>query len=84
VGIVVWLLLICKLQTAQVYYAGKTRYIRLFDSREEAAFASEIAREKLSQETLQRHFVEEEAEAAIPSARKAALEAYSPFRIYRS
>lgn len=32
---------------AQLYFAGKSRYIGVFDSREKAALAYEIAREKL-------------------------------------
>jgi hypothetical protein len=34
-------------QQAQLYFAGKSRYIGVFDSREKAALAYEIAREKL-------------------------------------
>jgi hypothetical protein len=32
---------------AQLYFAGKSRYIGVFDTREKAALAYEIAREKL-------------------------------------
>ena len=39
-------LLTC-LQQAQLYYAGKSRYIGVFDTRENAATAYEIARQKL-------------------------------------
>lgn len=35
------------LQQAQLYYAGKSRYIGVFDTREKAALAYEIARERL-------------------------------------
>jgi len=35
------------LQQAQLYFAGKSRYIGVFDTREKAALAYEIAREKL-------------------------------------
>lgn len=34
-------------QQAQLYFAGKSRYIGVFDTREKAALAYEIAREKL-------------------------------------
>ena len=64
------------MQQAQLYYAGKSRYIGVFDTREKAALAYEIAREKLksgkssdvSNQCIQ------DTEAAVSMARKAAFE----------
>jgi hypothetical protein len=63
---------------AQLYFAGKSRYIGVFDTREKAALAYEIAREKLkaadkvpndnSAQSLKT------TEAAVNAARKAAFE----------
>eukprot|EP00551_Chaetoceros_affinis_P009485 CAMPEP_0203670306 /NCGR_PEP_ID=MMETSP0090-20130426/6417_1 /ASSEMBLY_ACC=CAM_ASM_001088 /TAXON_ID=426623 /ORGANISM="Chaetoceros affinis, Strain CCMP159" /LENGTH=1184 /DNA_ID=CAMNT_0050535135 /DNA_START=580 /DNA_END=4134 /DNA_ORIENTATION=+ len=62
---------------AQLYYAGKSRYIGVFDTREKAALAYEIAREKLktdkpaSEQSAQSI---KETEANVNAARKAAFE----------
>ena len=62
---------------AQLYFAGKSRYIGVFDTREKAALAYEIAREKLKSE---KSSVEggvmspKRTEAAVNAARKAAFE----------
>ena len=62
---------------AQLYYAGKSRYIGVFDTREKAALAYEIAREKLktdkpaSEQSAQSL---KETEANVNAARKAAFE----------
>ena len=39
------------LQQAQLYYAGKSRYIGVFDSKDKASLAYEVARESLAGET---------------------------------
>ena len=60
---------------AQLYYAGKSRYIGVFDSREKAALAYEIAREKLKadpKETVNQD--SETTESKVSFARKAAFE----------
>lgn len=61
---------------AQLYYAGKSRYIGVFDTREKAALAYEIAREKLksdkSPDTSNQCI--QDTEAAVSLARKAAFE----------
>jgi len=61
---------------AQLYYAGKSRYIGVFDSREKAALAYEIAREKLKSDNAPEVNNQnvEDTEAAVSSARKAAFE----------
>ena len=61
---------------AQLYYAGKSRYIGVFDTREKAALAYEIAREKLktdkpaSEQSAQNI---KETEANVNAVRKAAF-----------
>jgi hypothetical protein len=45
------IVLCLRLQQAQLYFAGKSRYIGVFDTREKAALAYEIAREKLKSGT---------------------------------
>jgi hypothetical protein len=61
-----------QLQQAQLYFAGKSRYIGVFDSREKAALAYEIAREKL------KHGPQEpngkSTENLVNAARKAAFD----------
>jgi hypothetical protein len=60
---------------AQLYYAGKSRYIGVFDSREKAALAYEIAREHLKadpKETVNQD--PDTTEAKVNQARKAAFE----------
>jgi hypothetical protein len=74
-------LLIYFKQKAIAYYAGKARYIRNFESREKAAFAYEIVREKLKIDTVHRSLDPEAADAAFKSARDAALEAVGDMRI---
>lgn len=61
---------------AQLYFAGKSRYIGVFDTREKAALAYEIAREKLKSEKAQGDGVlsPKATEAAVNTARKAAFE----------
>jgi len=60
---------------AQLYYAGKSRYIGVFDSREKAALAYEIAREKLKSESSPGVVnCVEDTEAAVKLAREAAFE----------
>jgi len=60
---------------AQLYFAGKSRYIGVFDTREKAATAYEIAREKLkNKDALDGGTLSpEETEAAVSAARKAAF-----------
>lgn len=55
---------------AQLYFAGKSRYIGVFDSREKAALAYEIAREKLKEGAD----TAESTEALVNEARKAAFD----------
>jgi hypothetical protein len=65
------------LQQAQLYYAGKSRYIGVFDTREKAALAYEIAREKLKSDKIPSDNSAQSlkaTEAAVNSARKAAFE----------
>jgi hypothetical protein len=62
-------------QVVQVFYAKKNRYIGTFDSREKAAFAHEIVREKLKIDTVQRPLDLEASEAAVREAQVAAFEA---------
>lgn len=62
---------------AQLYYAGKSRYIGVFDTREKAALAYEIAREKLKTDKSpsdQSAQSVQETEANVNAARKAAFE----------
>jgi len=61
---------------AQLYYAGKSRYIGVFDTREKAALAYEIAREKLkTDKPLDPTSLSlKETEANVHAARKAAFE----------
>lgn len=62
---------------AQLYYAGKSRYIGVFDTREKAALAYEIAREKLKTDrspSEQGALTIKETEANVNAARKAAFE----------
>lgn len=62
---------------AQLYYAGKSRYIGVFDTREKAALAYEIAREKLKTDrspSQQGELTAIETEANVNAARKAAFE----------
>lgn len=59
---------------AQLYYAGKSRYIGVFDSREKAALAYEIAREQLKtdvKETMNQDA--KTTEDKVNAARKAAF-----------
>ena len=55
---------------AQLYFAGKSRYIGVFDSREKAALAYEIAREKLKSGAKNG----ESTEDLVNAARKAAFD----------
>jgi len=63
---------------AQLYYAGKSRYIGVFDTREKAALAYEIAREVLKSDNKspadQSAQSLKETEAAVNTARKAAFD----------
>lgn len=63
---------------AQLYYAGKSRYIGVFDTREKAALAYEIAREKLKADNKtpadQSAQTLKATENAVNAARKAAFE----------
>ena len=65
-------------QQAQLYYAGKSRYIGVFDTREKAALAYEIAREKLKSDNKspvdQNTQTFKATENAVNAARKAAFE----------
>lgn len=71
-------LMLSILQQAQLYFAGKSRYIGVFDTREKAALAYEIAREKLKSEKSAADsgggLTPKATEAAVNSARKAAFE----------
>jgi hypothetical protein len=69
------LIIIVIKQAAVVFYAGKTRYIGKFDSRDKAAFAYEIVREKLKIDTVQRPLDLEAAETAYRQAQVAAFKA---------
>jgi hypothetical protein len=57
---------------AQVYYAGKSQYIGVFDTKVKASFAYEIARQLLNSEPVVSPSGEE-IEANIRVARKAGL-----------
>mmetsp|Transcript_20319 Transcript_20319/g.25025 ORF Transcript_20319/g.25025 Transcript_20319/m.25025 type:complete len:1028 (-) Transcript_20319:317-3400(-) len=61
---------------AQLYYAGKSRYIGVFDTREKAALAYEIAREQLKADksSSEGAMSLKETEANVNAARKAAFE----------
>jgi len=62
---------------AQLYFAGKSRYIGVFDSREKAATAYEIAREKLKEAKVPGDNSPQglkATEAAVNMARKAAFD----------
>lgn len=61
---------------AQLYFAGKSRYIGVFDTREKAALAYEIARERLKSEKNAEGgaLTPKQTEAAVNAARKAAFE----------
>lgn len=52
---------------AQMYFAGKSRYIGVFDTREKAATAYEIARDHLKNKTFK------DTDAQVNAARKAAF-----------
>lgn len=56
---------------AQLYFAGKSRYIGVFDSREKAALAYEIAREHLQNKSVS---AGKDTDAHVNAARKAAFE----------
>ncbi len=63
-----------RLQQAQLYYAGKSRYIGVFDSKEKASLAYEIAREVLKTEKDEHGPSNaEETERNVNLARKAAF-----------
>jgi hypothetical protein len=61
---------------AQLYYAGKSRYIGVFDTREKAALAYEIAREQLKTEKpIEPGSISlKETEANVNAARQAAFD----------
>jgi len=62
---------------AQLYFAGKSRYIGVFDTREKAALAYEIAREKLKTEKQAAEggtLSAKATENAVNAARKAAFD----------
>lgn len=62
---------------AQLYFAGKSRYIGVFDTREKAALAYEIAREKLKSEKSNAEggtLSAKATENAVNAARKAAFD----------
>ena len=63
-------------QQAQLYFAGNSRYIGVFDTREKAALAYEIAREKLKTEkaNAEGSLTPKQTENAVNAARKAAFE----------
>ena len=63
-------------QQAQLYFAGKSRYIGVFDTREKAALAYEIAREKLKSEksAADGALTPKQTENAVNAARKAAFD----------
>lgn len=58
---------------AQLYYAGKSRYIGVFDSKEKASLAYEIAREVLKTDEEPSNPNQEQTNAAVSLARKAAF-----------
>jgi hypothetical protein len=60
---------------AQLYFAGKSRYIGVFDTREKAALAYEIAREKLKSGHQEAGgLTAKSTENLVNAARKAAFE----------
>ena len=60
---------------AQLYFAGKSRYIGVFDTREKAALAYEIAREKLKTDKMDQGGLSAKmTEGMVNAARKAAFE----------
>jgi len=59
---------------AQLYFAGKSRYIGVFDTREKAALAYEIAREKLKNGPKDPENNPKSTENLVNLARKAAFE----------
>lgn len=61
---------------AQLYFAGKSRYIGVFDTREKAALAYEIAREKLKSEKASADgaLTPKQTENAVNAARQAAFD----------
>lgn len=59
-------------QQAQLYFAGKSRYIGVFDTREKAALAYEIAREKLKNGPQEPNG--KSTENLVNAARKAAFD----------
>ena len=61
------------LQQAQLYYSGKSRYIGVFDSREKAALAYEIAREVLKEDKNDGPLPEDLINKNVVLARKAAF-----------
>jgi hypothetical protein len=70
-------ILCLRLQQAQLYFAGKSRYIGVFDTREKAALAYEIAREKLKSGTPDAGtsgLNQKSTENLVNAARKAAFE----------
>lgn len=62
----------------QVYYAGQSRYIGVFESKEKAFLAHEIARDSLKPWTVRRPYDAAAAEAAVKQARVAAFVAVLP------
>lgn len=62
----------------QVYYAGQSRYIGVFETKEKAFLAHEIARDSLKPGTVRRPFDAYAAEAAVKKARVAAFNAVVP------
>ena len=70
-------LFLSTLQRVQLHYAGKVRYIGTFDTREKAALAYEIAREKLKSDKVPSYKSTQSlkaTETAVNSAQKAAFE----------
>ena len=59
---------------AQLYFAGKSRYIGVFDTREKAALAYEIAREKLKSGPSEGGLSAKSTENLVNTARKAAFD----------
>lgn len=62
-----------RLQQAQLYYAGKLRYIGIFDSQEKAALAYKISWEVLKADKSLETATLEEADTNVNMARKAAF-----------
>lgn len=59
---------------AQLYFAGKSRYIGVFDTREKAALAYEIAREMLKTGAEKGQLCPKSTEDLVNTARKAAFD----------